>query len=136
MAESKPTALPALGAALEWIGFRVDDMNGSKVARVQDIYVDAESEEPAWVIVKVGYFGKVTAVPYADCADGPRKLWVAHSRKAIRSAPSVEAGEPLTQGEELKICNHYWIRPDQARAAAIQSPDAITSRSAGEELSG
>ncbi len=72
MAEPQATGIapPPLEEALGWIGFRVDDMNGSRVARVQDIYVDTKDGEPVWVVVKVGRFGKVTAIPYADCADG------------------------------------------------------------------
>jgi PRC-barrel domain len=141
MADSKPTAgasLPTLREALGWIGFRVEDMNGSKVARVQAIYVDAKEGEPVWVIVKVGRFGKVTAVPYADCADGPGRLWVAHARKAIRGAPAIDVGKPLTREEELKLCDHYWIRPDRGRAAAVRSraEEAVTARPADEEGSG
>jgi hypothetical protein len=122
MAEPEATgsAPPPLKTALGWVGFRVDDMNGSRVARALAIHVDAEDGEPVWVIVRVGRFGKITAVPYADCADGPGRLWVAHGRKVIRAAPAVEPGEALTREQELELCDHYLIRPDRGRHAAVR----------------
>jgi hypothetical protein len=123
MAEPQATgsAPPPLKEALGWIGFRVDDMNGSRVARVVGIYVDAEDGAPAWLIVKVGRFGKVTVVPYAECADGPGRIWTAQGRKVIRAAPTVDPGRALTREDELELCDHYLIRPDRGRRAAAES---------------
>jgi hypothetical protein len=43
MAEPRATgsAPPPLKEALGWLGFRVDDMNGARVAQVEAIYVDS-----------------------------------------------------------------------------------------------
>jgi hypothetical protein len=131
---ARGSAPPPLEEALGWIGFRVDDMNGSRVARVVAIYVDAEDGKPVWVIVKVGRFGKVTAIPYAECADAPGRVWTAHARKVIRAAPAVDPGRSLTREEELQLCHHYLIRPDRGRHEVIESrPDeAVTAEPAGE----
>ena len=115
------SAPPPLKEALGWLGFRVDDMNGSRLAKVDAIYVDADGGEPVWVVVKVGRFGKVTAIPYAECADGPGRIWVAHGRKVIRGAPSIQRGKPLTREDELELCEHYLIRPDRGRRATVES---------------
>jgi hypothetical protein len=125
---------PPLEEALGWIGFRVDDMNGSRVAHVVSIYVDAEDGEPVWVIAKVGRFGKVTAIPYAECADGPGRIWTAQGRKAIRAAPAVDPSRSLTREEELVLCDHYLIRPDRGRHEVVDArPDgAVTAEPAGE----
>jgi hypothetical protein len=129
-AQTASGALPPLKEALGWIGFRVDDLNGSRVARVQSVYVDAEDGKPVWVIVKVGRFGKVTVLPYTDCADGPGRLWIAYPRKVIRGAPAVDPGQPLTREHELELCDHYLIRRDRGRAAVVGSraKEAITAR--------
>ncbi len=140
MAESKSepkpagSAPPPLKEALGWIGFRVDDMNGSRVARVEGIYVDAEDEEPVWVVVKLGRFGKITAIPYADCADGPGRVWVAHGRKTVRGAPPIEPGQPMTRELELDLYDHYLIRRDRGRHGAIVELDegAVTATPAAE----
>lgn len=135
MAEPTATgsAPPPLKEALGWVGFRVDDMNGSRVARVEAIYVDAEDDEPIWVVVKVGRFGKVTAIPYADCADGPGRIWVAHGRKTIRSAPALQPGHALIREDEIELCEHYWIRPDRGRHATVEAraQETVTAEPAG-----
>jgi len=132
MAEPSATgsAPPPLKEALGWLGFRVDDMNGARVARVEAIYVDTEDGEPVWVVVKVGRFGKVTAIPYGECADGPGRVWVAHGRKVVRAAPTIQRGKPLTREDELELFDHYLIRPDRGRHEVVESrpEEAITSR--------
>ena len=123
MAEPAATgsAPPPLKEALGWIGFRVDDINGTRLARVLNIYVDAGDGKPAWVLVKLGRFGKVTAVPFSDCADGPGRIWVAHGRKVVRDAPAVDGGKPLTREDEVRLCEHYFIRPDRGRHAQVET---------------
>ena len=125
------SAPPPLKEALGWIGFRVDDLEGSRVGTVQSIYVDAAGEEPVWLVVKVGRFGKLTALPYAECADGAGRIWVAQDRKTIRAAPAIESGEPLHREQELELCEHYLIR-QRGRQAEIEerAAEAITSRPA------
>jgi hypothetical protein len=140
MAESKKEPKPAgtapapLKEALGWIGFRVDDMNGSRVARVEGIYVDAEDGEPVWAVVKLGRIGKVTAIPYADCADGPGRIWVAQGRKTVRGAPPIDPGQPLTRELEMNLYDHYLIRPDRGRHGVIVELDegAVTAMPAAE----
>jgi hypothetical protein len=125
MAESKTEPQPAgstappLKESLGWIGFRVDDMNGSRLGRVVGIYVDVEDEVPVWVVVKLGRFGKVTAIPYADCADGPSRLWVGHGRKSVRGAPPIDPGQPMTRELEMDLYDHYLIRPDRGRHGEV-----------------
>jgi hypothetical protein len=137
MAEPSPagSAPPPLKEAMSWVGFRVDDMNGARVGSVVAIYADIEDSEPVWVVVKVGRFGKVTAIPYPECADGPGRIWVAHGRKAIRNAPAIEAGEPLTREAELELCAHYFIPPDRGRHWEVgeRSDGAVTSKPVGED---
>ena len=120
-----------LKEALGWVGFRVDDLNGSRVGTVQSVYVDAADDEPVWLGVKVGRFGRVTALPYAECADGPGRIWVAQERKTIRAAPAIESGEPLLREQELELCAHYLIRQG-GRYADVEkrAAKAITSRPA------
>jgi hypothetical protein len=140
MAESKTEPKPAgnapppLKEALGWIGFRVDDVNGSRLGRVVGIYVDAENEEPVWVVVKLGRFGKVTAIPYADCADGPGRLWVAHGRKSVRGAPPIELGQPLSREREIDLYDHYLIPPDRGRHGEVVERDveSATAKPAAE----
>jgi hypothetical protein len=135
--KAKGKALPSLEEALGWIGFRVDDMNGSRIGSVQAIYVDSKGGEPVWVVVKVGRFGKVTAIPYPDCADAPGRLWVAHGRKVVRGAPALAGGKPITREQELSLFEHYLFPPGRGRHEVVgeRAEGAVTAQPAAERSS-
>jgi hypothetical protein len=125
-------ALPTLQEALGWEGYRLDEIGGSSMARVQGIQVDAEGGEPKWLLVRLGRFGRTTAVPLRDCVAGAGHVWCPYEREAVRSAPAIEPGEPLTREQELELCAHYGIREGQGRAAEIsrRQQGAVTARTA------
>jgi PRC-barrel domain len=126
MAERTGGAPPPLAEALGWVGHRLDDMDGSRVGSVQAIYVDVDDGRPVWVVAKLGRFGKVTAIPLSECAEGPGRVWTAHARKTIRGAPAVDPGEPLSREQEKALCEHYLIRPDRGRGAVVEQRGAET----------
>jgi hypothetical protein len=118
------------------LGFEVDDVGGTRVGSVHGAYVDAESEQPAWLIVALGRRGaKLIAVPQSDCAAAAGRVWVAHEREALRSAPGVDPTRPLLREHELVICEHYGIGERVGRAAEVAGRDAgsVVSRPAGRD---
>jgi hypothetical protein len=119
MAEGGAGALPTLEEALGWVGHRLDEIGGASIARVQGVHVDADSGEPAWLVVRLGRFGRITALPFRDCAAGAGHVWCPYERDEVRGAPSLEPDEPLTREQELELCAHYGIGERQARAAEI-----------------
>jgi len=129
------TELPTLEEARGWVGFRVDGMEGSSVARVQGVFADVQSGEAVWVIAKIGRFGKVIAIPFRDCAGGVGHVWVPFDRDVLRSSPSLDALKPLTREQELMICEHYGIREEVGRAAEVapRPEGEITSQAPGED---
>ena len=124
--------LPSLEEAQGWGGHRVDDLAGSSVARVQSVFVDAESGDPVWTIAKVGRFGKLIAIPFRDCAAGAGHVWVPYERGLLRGAPAVDGARPLTGEQELAICAHYGIHKETGRARQVSArPEgALTSHAA------
>ncbi len=119
MAEARTThslhgaARPGIGEARSWIGERVTDSLGVGVGRLEDIWVDAESGEPAWLLLREGRFGggKHRLVPFAGATEGAGRIWLPYERALIRSAPPIGAEEVLTAelGESLR--EHYGIHP-------------------------
>ena len=102
------------------IGFAVDEAGGSQVGTVHRVYLDAESGEPAWLVVAIGRRGqKLVAVPVTDCAPAAGRVWVAHPREALRSAPGIDPTRPLLREHELAICEHYGIGERVGRAAEV-----------------
>ncbi len=102
------------------IGFEVDDRDGSRVGVVRGLFTDTESGDPAWLIVALGRRrARLVAVPFSDCAPAAGRVWVAHGRDALRSAPSIDPTRPLLREHELTICAHYGIGRAVGRAAAV-----------------
>jgi hypothetical protein len=125
--------LPSLEEAEGWAGFEVDAIDESGVGRVDGIFVDSESGEPAWVIVKPGRFGRDVAIPFRDCAAVVGRVWVPYSWRVLLEAPVVDRSRQLTREQELAICARYGIDPGRGRAAEVAGrPDgAVTARPAG-----
>jgi PRC-barrel domain len=113
------------------IGFDVDDLTGSRVGVVNGVFVDAKSGEPAWLIVALGRRrAKLVAVPFADCAPAAGRVWVAHDRETLRSAPGIDPTRPLLREHELTICEHYGIGDGVGRAAEVvgRPAEALASK--------
>ncbi len=122
----------SLAEALAWMRFDVD-ADGSRVGRVDGVYVDAESGEPAWLVVSMGRRGaKKVVVPVRECAGAGGRVWTAQSRAALRAAPTVDPARPLLREHEEALCSHYGIGPAVGRHGELaRRPEAaVTARPA------
>src|SRR3712207_4362291 len=111
--------LPTAEEVREWIGFRLDDMGGASVGTVKTVFCDTDGGDPAWVIAKLGRFGKTVAIPFRDCAAGAGHIWVPYGRDELRNAPGVDALNPLTREQELAVAEHYGISERVGRGAEV-----------------
>ncbi len=132
---AEPAVAPsALEEASRWAGFELDELGGNRVGgRVHSLYLDAEEGEAVWLVAKLGRRRtKLVAVPLRNCAGGGSRVWVAHEREALRSAPAVDPTRPLLREHELAICAHYGIGEKVGRAAEVagRPVGAITARPA------
>ena len=115
------------------VGFEVDDAGGAKVGSVHGVFVDAKSDEPAWLIVAIGRRrSKLIAVPVGETAAAAGRVWVAEDRETMSSAPGIDPTRPLLREHELAICEHYGIGERVGRAAEVaERPQSdVTSRPA------
>jgi hypothetical protein len=122
-AQRKLVPLPTLKEALGWEGLRVDDSGGNSLGKVSGIHVDAESNDPKWVITKMGMFTGEAAIPFEHVAEAGGRLWAAYERDAVRSSPKLKASQTLNSRQELQLCEHYGIRPRIGRAAELADRD-------------
>lgn len=121
---SAAAAQPNLEDVRAWEGYRVDEITGHSVARVESLFVDGQSGEPAWVLVKLGRFGKTVPVSIHECAAAAGRVWVPHDREVIRNAPAVDPSHPLNQEQELQILDYYGIPDSVGRGAEIKDRQA------------
>ena len=122
----------SLEGALGWLGAPLDDSGGAQAARVEAVFADTETGRPAWLLAKVGRFGKVVAIPFHDCAAVVGRVWAPYSREELRAAPTVDPARPLTREQELEICAGYGIHEGTGRAQQVEGRPrgALTSQAA------
>ena len=99
---------PGLNEALAWIGSRVDDIYGSDVGRLEDVWIDPGTGVPRWLLVNEGRFGgRTTLIPFEDATAGAGHVWVPYESEIVRGAPEIEPGAPLTHQVEAALRAHY-----------------------------
>ncbi|MDQ3572630.1 MAG: hypothetical protein M3383_07205 [Actinomycetota bacterium] len=128
-AEPELTAADIAG----WAGFKLDEMGGSTVGKVEGVYVDDHSGRPEWLLARMGRFGAHCLVPARDAVGGAGHVWVPYSRDKIRKAPKVEANSPIQRDREQEMLAHYGIgSSDVGRGAELAklTAEAITARPA------
>jgi sporulation protein YlmC with PRC-barrel domain len=89
----------------EWHGKMLVDRDGEKIGKLQDVYVDVETDEPQFATVKEGFIGRhLTFVPLGGIQVGPDDLQVVVTKEQVRSAPDIEMhGEELSQAGESTL---------------------------------
>jgi len=95
----------------DWHGKMLIDRDGDRIGRLQDVYVDVETDEPQFATVKEGFIGRhLTFVPVGGINVGPNELQVAVSKELVKSAPNIEQhGEELSQEDESALYHHYEL---------------------------
>jgi uncharacterized protein (TIGR02271 family) len=93
---------------LRYRGEDLVDSDGSKIGKIEEIYLDAESNAPEWALVHTGLFGtKRTFVPLHDATETDGKLRVPFDKGTVKDAPGIEANGQLSQREEAELYRHY-----------------------------
>ena len=96
-------------SAAQWHDKMLVDREGEKIGKLQDVYVDVETDEPQFATVKEGIIGRhLTFVPLAGAHVGPDNLQVTVTKDQVRSAPDIEVhGEELSQADESALYHHF-----------------------------
>ncbi len=129
-AKKAATHQPSLDDVKAWEGYRVDEVAGHSVAKVEGLFVDQETGEPAWILAKLGRFGKVVPISIRECAAAAGRVWVPHDREVIRNAPAIDPVMPLNREQEMQVLSYYGIPETVGRGAEIadRKPGTITSQ--------
>ena len=95
----------------EWHGKTLVDRDGQKIGKLQDVYVDVETDEPMFGTVKEGLIGRhLTFVPLAGLTFGPDDLQMAVTREQVKSAPNIELhGDELSRADESALYHYYEL---------------------------
>ena len=110
---------------LQFRGDDLHDRDGEKIGGLEEIYLDAQTNEPQWALVHTGLFGtKRTFVPLHEAEERDGALTVPIDKATVKDAPKVEANGQLTQQEEQELFAHYGIAREDAGEPGLRKPDA------------
>jgi len=89
------------------------DRDSNKIGEVVDIYLDNETDQPEWAVVRTGLFGlRSTFVPLAEAREVGDELQVPHQRLQVKQAPNIEPDGQLSAAEEAELYRHYGLDYD------------------------
>jgi uncharacterized protein (TIGR02271 family) len=93
---------------LSWRGRDMVDNDGDKIGKIEEIYLDAETNEPEWAVVTTGLFGsKQSFVPIGDATSSGDGIRVPFEKATVKDAPKVDPDGRLSQEEERELYRHY-----------------------------
>ncbi len=96
--------------AYEWQGRTVVDAGGDKIGKIDDIYVDDATGEPAWALVNTGLFGtKSNFVPLGTASPSGGDVKVEVTKDQVSNAPGVDTDGELSPEEEQALYSHYSL---------------------------
>ena len=94
----------------EW---RVQELLGNddeKIGTIEEIYVDNQTEQPEWALVKTGLFGgKGTFVPLQQATPEQDGVRVPFDKAHVKDAPNIDPDGELSQSEERTLYEHYGL---------------------------
>ena len=124
--------MPTIDEIKTWQGNSVTDREGEKIGSIDEVYVDRDSGEPAWLAVKTGLFGnKLSFVPIADAARAGDDVRVPYDKAQVKDAPQVDADGELSEAEETDLYRHYGLEhaqpsSDRGDASGPATDEAMT----------
>lgn len=99
-----------VGNLADWRGKQVFDREGAKIGKLEDVYVDVETDAAVFGTVKEGVIGRhLTFVPLDGAVVSPDGLQVKVSKEQVQDAPNIESEGELEQGDESGLYHHFEL---------------------------
>jgi uncharacterized protein (TIGR02271 family) len=103
----------------EWRGQELLDNDGEKIGTIEEIYLDTDTDQPEWALVKTGLFGgKGTFVPLAQANPTGDGVQVPFEKAHVKDAPNVDPDGQLSRSEERTLYEHYGLGYDDSQSGS------------------
>jgi uncharacterized protein (TIGR02271 family) len=127
------------GVLRGWRGHDLVDRDGVKAGSIVDLYVDEQTEQPTWGLVRTGLLGSrqtlvpldQAIVPLAAVVSGAGSIQVPFENAAILDAPSVAVGEEISEAAAVALRRYYGLGDPVAPAEGDHGPSATEPYDAG-----
>ena len=119
-------------------GMPVVDVDGEQIGSLEEIFLDAETQQPEWIGIGTGFFGtKRVLVPVRGAEFERERVLVPYAKDEVKDAPDIDSDE-ISQETERELAAHYGLDYSERYSGTglpEGSPaDAPTGREAGEAL--
>jgi hypothetical protein len=95
---------------LERRGDDLFDGDGDKIGSIEEIYLDADTDAPAWAVVQTGLLGtRRLFVPLRDATDAEGGIAVPYPKELVKDAPGVAHDGAISRDEEAALLRHYGL---------------------------
>lgn len=99
----------------DWKGHEVVDPSDEKIGKLEEIFLEVDSDKAGIGSVKTGLFGrKHSLVPLDGATFTPSAVRVTVSKDQVKDAPTADPGDPLTGAQESAMLTHYGLPPSGA----------------------
>lgn len=118
-------------------GYTVYDNQGSKIGKVDDLFVD-EKDHEEYIGVKLGFLGRKSTLIPTDIVrvnENDRTIEVSESKDRVKDAPSFDDDEDVTAEYEDRIRSHFGLESLQGGSGG-GSYGAAGSTAAGSTAAG
>jgi len=106
-----------LGVLRGWGGHDLVDRDGLKAGSIVDLYVDEQTGQPTWALVRTGLLGsrqtlvplEQATIPLAAVVSGAGSVRVPLETATIRDAPTVAVGEEISDADAVALRRYYSL---------------------------
>jgi len=81
--------------------------DGSKIGKLEEVYLDQQTDRPSWGVVKTGHVGGRRFVPLSDARSDGDDVRLGVTKDQIKDAPSTKEDEHLSPEVESRLREHY-----------------------------
>jgi uncharacterized protein (TIGR02271 family) len=107
--------MPEATEVLEWKGRTAVDTDGGKLGTIEEIYLDAQTQQPEWALIQTGMFGnKSSFMPLEGATSSGDDIKAPYSKDQVKDAPKVDPDGELSLDEESALYSHYGINYDKS----------------------
>jgi uncharacterized protein (TIGR02271 family) len=91
-------------------GATVIGRDNEKLGKVDNVFLDNESQRPEWAAVKTGLFGgHVSLVPLATAQYRDGSLTLPYDKAVVQNAPHHDPDQELSVDQERELFEHYGV---------------------------
>jgi uncharacterized protein (TIGR02271 family) len=129
--------MPTNHDVISWRGQTLLGPDGEKLGSIDEIYLDAETDQPEWALVHTGLFGtKQSFVPLRGASPSGDGVLVGFDKATVKDAPTIEPDGRLSQSEEAELYRHYGLDYGESRSDSGLPEGDAGAGTVGRDVSG